>query len=115
MASREQESTFFSADNSEYAYKLYKYDIKKIIRNIVEEIQLEALNDVVSPDAIKLNNDEDDQVRVDYNNNASVGMGGILNAIEQMQAHFDARLTVLKVTILQHSMRLSRIENMKNG
>ena len=73
-----------------------------------------ARSDAVSPNAIKLINDGN-KVRVDNNNNAPVGMGSILNAIEQMQAHFDARLDRIEGMLLQHSMRLSRIENMKNG
>ena len=34
---------------------------------------------------------------------------------ENMQAHFDARLDRIEGMLMQHSMRLNRIENLKSG
>ena len=53
------------------------------------------------------------------NNNKSNGamndLSIITRAIENMQAHFDARLDRIEGMLMQHSMRLNRIENMKSG
>ena len=125
ISSREQDSTFFSADNTEFTYELYKYDLTEFVHKIIasekakiisEEIALNeqfgTTSSASTPPVLSVN---DGNANNNKSNGAMNDLSIITRAIENMQAHFDARLDRIEGMLMQHSMRLNRIENMKSG
>ena len=110
VALREKEATFFSAESSEYQYELQQYSLAQFVKQIERDsTSARQVNLAVSPltSSKAATTTENDSVM------PSAASNSIITAIEKMQTHFDARLDRIEGMLLQHSMRLSRIESMQ--